>query len=439
MYGAIDSTSGKNIDEADALLSPHPSLRRWHSRRRPSYTSRSPGVLKNIYSTDINGDSIDASRTRESEYSFVYTLLNPRSRQWQAVAYKSFISTIILADLCLFIISTDNDISKRHQDTLYIIEGVVSCLFLLEYTARLVTVTEGKRYGKLGPVWGRLSYLFSWGALIDFMATIPFFLEILTGWNLPTLTHLRFFRLFRILKTEGYVKAIDAVYRVIYYNRQILYVALLVCCFLVLLTAFLLYYLRPPEDPENAESFSSILATLYLSTLMLTGQGGPEGDLPWYTKCVVILNSVFSVAMFAIPASMLTWGFEAEAARCAKLSWRQAKKNSKRCPSSSSSSQGSDNSTDEEYFKIIAGEEEEKEEDDAAKAWLHAQKLSFQRADVDRSGTISLQEYIEMQRSRDNERGGESITVERIEELERKLNCNCEKLDKILELLQKNM
>ena len=54
---------------------------------------------------------------------------------------------------------------------------------------------------------------------------------------------------------------------------------------------------------------------------MLTGQGGPDGDLPWYTKAVVILTGLFSIGMFAIPASMLTWGFEAEAERCAKRTY----------------------------------------------------------------------------------------------------------------------
>ena len=76
--------------------------------------------------------------------------------------------------------------------------------------------------------------------MIDLVAALPFFLELPTGWNLPTLTYVRFFRLFRILKTEDYIKSLDAVYRVIYFNRQILYVATLVCLLLVLITSILL-------------------------------------------------------------------------------------------------------------------------------------------------------------------------------------------------------
>ena len=75
-----------------------------------------------------------------------------------------------------------------------------------------------------------------------------------------------------------------------------------------------MYYLRPQGDDvslvDDASDFESISKTMVLSTLMLTGQGGPSGKLPWYTQLVVLLTGIFSVAMFAIPASMLTWGFE---------------------------------------------------------------------------------------------------------------------------------
>merc|ERR1719510_2696673 len=88
--------------------------------------------------------------------------------------------------------------------------------------------------------------------------------------------------------------------------------------------ATLLYYMRPEE--HNKE-FSSILATIYIAVMMLTGQGGPEGKLPWKTKVVVIFTAIFAVAQFAIPASMLTWGFEQEAQRRIV---KRAKENKKR-------------------------------------------------------------------------------------------------------------
>jgi len=246
------------------------------------------------------------SSSQQHHHSFLYSMLNPHSRRWQAVCYKAAITTIIVTDLLMFIASTDMRANAHVPQLFETWEAVVSYIFLIEYCARLYVVTEKKKYHQYGPVCGRVYYAFgNAGAWVDLLAAAPYFVELLTGWDLPTLTILRMFRLFRILKTESYIRALDAVYRVVYYNSEILYVAALICFFLTVSTAMLLYVLRPEHDEEN--DFGSIAATLYLSTMMLTGQGGPGGELPWYTKSVVLLTSVFSVAIFAIPASMLTW------------------------------------------------------------------------------------------------------------------------------------
>ena len=81
---------------------------------------------------------------------------------------------------------------------------------------------------------------------------------------------------------------------------------------LVLFTSSLLYY-----SGKGAEGFESIPATMYLSILMLTGQGEPDGELTTLLKSLraSICVAIFSVAMVAIPASMLTFGFEIEAQR----------------------------------------------------------------------------------------------------------------------------
>jgi hypothetical protein len=158
--------------------------------------------------------------------------------------------------------------------------------------------------------------------------------------------------------------------------------------------------------------FQSIASTMYLSTLMLTGQGGPDDEnLPWYTKCVVLLTGIFSLGMFAIPASMLTWGFEAEAERMAKRHRQQqqralmATKNENDTNSPQPfedideegeadhwSYSSCDYSTDEEYQKIIAGEGDE-EDDDSVDPFREAIQ-KFLELDTDGSGTISLSEFL---------------------------------------------
>jgi len=176
---------------------------------------------------------------------------------------------------------------------------------------------------------------------------------------------LRVVRLFRLLKAAPVMSSFDVVARVLYYNAEILCVAFLICAVMILTMATLLYYMRP----EDNDDFSSILATIYMAVMMLTGQGGPEGKLPWKTKIVVIFTAIFAVAQFAIPASMLTWGFEQEAQRRIV---KRAQENKKRAAkllsgemdrvSSSSSDEGGGQRRWrewDEYEDVVVGESSE--------------------------------------------------------------------------------
>ena len=253
-----------------------------------------------------------------TKHSYLYDTLNPKSSLPSAKLFQSFMTVIILLDALIYILSTEEDLSYLSY-IFYIAEAVTSTIFAIEYFARLYVCGEKKCCKKYGPIRGRWKYMCTSQALVDAFATFPFFVELLSGVPLPTLTYLRVFRLLRITKTQSYSKAMGAVMRVLYFNREILQVAALLGVYLVIITSIMMYYLRPRGEDlksvEDASDFSSIGSCMVLSTLMLTGQGGPSGDLPWYTQLVVLITGIFSVAMFAIPASMLTWGFEAEAER----------------------------------------------------------------------------------------------------------------------------
>ena len=54
-------------------------------------------------------------------------------------------------------------------------------------------------------------------------------------------------------------------------------------------------------------------SAVYVSAMMLTGQASPEGDMDAPLRGVVLLTAFLSVPFFAVPAAMLTWGFEGEA------------------------------------------------------------------------------------------------------------------------------
>jgi hypothetical protein len=169
--------------------------------------------------------------------------------------------------------------------------------------------------------------------------------------------------------------------------------------------------------------------------------------------------------MFAIPASMLTWGFEAEAARLAARARqrRKSRRTGVSCDSSTSSSSwgnddGSDSlsTSDEEYQKIIAGEEDSSEDEDEKMKKLVAK---FNEFDHDKSGGLTLDEFMKLgmqppspqanrgdihhnyfggarARLRGSASDGSGL-VDRMDLLEEKVDATNEKLDEILVLLKR--
>ncbi|KAJ8907821.1 hypothetical protein NDN08_007925 [Rhodosorus marinus] len=286
------------------------------------FDGRNRGVLGSVF-TKPKPKRVHEGNVEQR--SWLYDTLDPKSNSGSAKFYKYSMSALILLNMLVFVIATDDSINAKYSGLFYVVEGVTSVLFLIDYICRLIVITEHKHFSD--PVWGRIRYLFTPIAVVDAISTFPFFIEIIFSTNLPLTTPLRLFRLTRILKTETVSDAISSAWRVMVFNKDILVVALILCLILTLITSTLLYYFQPQH--KGHQEFESIPATIFLSVLMLTGQGGPDGDLPWYTKMIVMMTAIFSVAMFAIPASMLTWGFEAEAERLAKRSHEMKKKEAK--------------------------------------------------------------------------------------------------------------
>ena len=403
-------------------------------------------------------------------YTFLYRILSGRSRMRSAFVFNRCLATLIILCVVAFVLESVPALSssKAAAQAFYAFEALTSCIFLVEYLARLWTCVEARRYRLMSPWQARLSYAFTIRAFVDLASCLPFFVE-LGGGELPTLTWLKAFRIFRILKSERYTRAFSSVYRVVWYNSEILGVALFIGLLLMMTTSTLLWYMAPQHDSagDDADDFSSIPATFYLSILMLTGQGTPTGILPWYTKVIVMLTAVFSVPIFVIPSSMLTWGFEAEAERLmqkkreARKKLKLAKRRGTRVDSSSSSDeQNIFESEDEEvawdeYERVVLGEDNDdgkKEENEMSKddkKLLQDVSDYFSKADIDTDGTLSMLEFFEFARS---QRGKDHLSngvpnmgkasphanTLRLQQFEGRLARMEEKLDKLLAGIQPN-
>ena len=312
--------------------------------------------------------------TRAHRRSWLARTLNGASSA--APAYEKATTLLVTISVAIHVLS-GVDGFEQHAQLIDRIDGAISALFLLDYAARMYTATEASRYRVLGPVRGRLRWARTWEAVVDACASFPFFVDALlgSGVTLPSLTWLRSFRLLKLVRTSQYAATFNAVTRVLYVNRQVLLVSLTLVGFMVLGTATLLY-LVSDETCRAKNNLDSLPEAAYMSVLMLTGLGAPEGELTLGLRLVTVLTAFLSVPFFAIPASMLTWGFEGEAARLATRERRRFRR--KRLfgaaadaqALSSSSSEASEDDLEEYLATTGGGDDDEADAEAAAEAAL---------------------------------------------------------------------
>eukprot|EP00931_Biecheleriopsis_adriatica_P000848 TRINITY_DN100975_c0_g1_i1.p1 TRINITY_DN100975_c0_g1~~TRINITY_DN100975_c0_g1_i1.p1 ORF type:complete len:490 (+),score=79.17 TRINITY_DN100975_c0_g1_i1:58-1527(+) len=287
-------------------------MKRTGSRFHNAFTESHPGSQRGG-----QGDR-RLRRPRPRAKSFIYQMLSPRSSSMSSRLYRVFMLVLIVGNLVAFLASTNHHVYMKFGFVFNTVEAVTSYLFVIDYVLRVATITEDKVYVAKGPLWGRLSWAFSCEGLLDALSILPYFIDTLALDNvLPSFTWVRIFRVFLLFRTSRYARAMNTVTRVLWVNSEILGVSLFLVAFMLLFTSSLLWTTASPEERE-ANGITDIISAMYLAVLMLTGQGTPEGDLPAISKFVVMITAFLSVPFFAVPAAMVTWGFEGEAERLAQ-------------------------------------------------------------------------------------------------------------------------
>lgn len=256
----------------------------------------------------------ERSHKKKIHHTPDYSMLRRHSHRWYARAYRVVFYSLITVSTVNFLIEDTPYFQQCCSDYFNIFEGVISTCFFLEYCLKIRTARQRKAYAIFADdLHARIAFMFSSESFIDLVSFLPFFIEVASGIDPTRYELLRTLQLVRLLKMPVFWDSFRMVGRVLYYNGEILNMAFLVCFVMLMGCSVVLFYLRPPIEMDHIDNFGSILSCMYLAVLMLTGQGEPDGQLPWYTRVIVSVTALFAIAQFAIPASMLTWGFEQEA------------------------------------------------------------------------------------------------------------------------------
>ncbi len=198
---------------------------------------------------------------------------------------------------------------KNIETTLHrffeIFELISIIIFTVEYILRIWTCVESEKYKNA--ISGRIKYTFSFMALIDLVAILPFYLPFIHGIDLRFVRVLRLLRIFRLFKLGRYSKALMTIQEVLKNKKEELTISLVLVAILLVFSSSLMYY---TENQVQPEAFSSIPATFWWAVATLTTVG--YGDIYPITTLGKILGgfiALLGIGMFALPAGILGSGF----------------------------------------------------------------------------------------------------------------------------------
>ena len=235
-----------------------------------------------------------------------FVLLHPEigDSKWDKII-NGFIIALILLNVLAVILETVPSIHDPNALLFHRFDQFSVLIFTIEYILRVWSSVHDVNYkNSLG---GRLKYMVSWGALIDLVAILPFYMHLAIGLDLRVLRILRLMRFLRLFRLTQYMRTTRMVINVFRSRAKELFVAFIMAMFLILIAASLVYF---AEHVENPNQFSSIPKTIWWAVVSLTTVG--YGDMipitplgQFFTGVILIIG----VAILAIPAGIITAGF----------------------------------------------------------------------------------------------------------------------------------
>ena len=219
----------------------------------------------------------------------------------------AIIFLIILSVVCI-VLESFHEIARDYGRVFFALEVFTVVIFTLEYLARLWTADL--LYPKSR--FPRLRYVFSFMALVDLAAFLPFYLPI-GRLDLRYLRLFRLTRLLRIFKLHRYSSAFQMVTEVIVESSYQLFASFSLLAITILVSAIVMYGAERTAQPD---AFPNVPAAIWWAVVSIATVG--YGDVYPITVVGKIFGSIISVVgigVVAIPAGVMAAGFSQAIAR----------------------------------------------------------------------------------------------------------------------------
>lgn len=235
----------------------------------------------------------------------LYIQLEPAAWKGKGISSTNrVVCWLIVISAAFAIIETEPTLVLGRENTFLRLEILFTCIFVVEYFARLWIAGEDPRYGP--SLRGHLRYLVSASAILDLLAIAPILLTF-AGSEVFLLRLFRFARILRVARLGRFSNAARQISEAIKYRKHELLVSLIVAVVLLVATSTLLYLIEGDLQPE---AFGSIPRAMWWSVATLTTVG--YGDVYPHTplgRFVAALTAIAGIGLVAMPTGILAAAF----------------------------------------------------------------------------------------------------------------------------------
>ena len=217
------------------------------------------------------------------------------------------ISAVVLVNCSAVILDSVPEVHVEYKEFFHELEFWSVMFFTAEYLMRVWSL--GAKY--LDSAWkGRREYMFSAFGLVDFFATMPYYMHVF--FPLLDLRILRVLRLLRILKLSKYNSALQDLFSAVYSERRAFGSAAFLLTIATIVSASLMHFAEGHAQPEQ---FGTIPHAIYWSIVTITSGYGNVEPVTKGGEVVALLTGFLGVCMAAIMTGIVASAFANQLSR----------------------------------------------------------------------------------------------------------------------------
>ncbi len=221
------------------------------------------------------------------------------------------ILTLVLLNIVAVVLESVDSVFANYEAHFYYFELFSVVIFTAEYLLRIWSNGAVRYDDQRGPSNGSIRYALSFHGLVDLVAILPFYLQVLfPGLDLRVL---RILRLMRVFKLSHYSTALEDLFSAIYQERRSFAAACYLLLLALVLTSSVMYYAESGHQPEK---FSSIPSAMYWALITLTTVGyGDVSPVTGIGKMISIFTAFLGVSIVAMLTGIVASAFSNQVAR----------------------------------------------------------------------------------------------------------------------------